>query len=462
MEDYGPREARLIAWAQNGLCDFLLGYGYHQVDTPILEETDLLLRKSGGELASKMYTFIDPGGHRVSLRPEFTSSIARAYLGSVDLETLPVRWAYSGPVFRYDSEEPEYRQFTQVGAELIGAAGPWADAEVLAVSSKGLSRLGLTKHTLIVGHLGLVSALLDTFDLSGRARLFLLANMAKLRNGHDGAKEVRELAEQLGLLVTHIDTNDSGDVVSNEAANALFERHAQSPTPTIGVRTMEEIRDRFLSKQNHIIDKGSFDSAIDLLSKILQIKGDRRIALQKIRAMARSREARDLIDEFEITLNALSEYQLGISINVDFGLVRDIAYYTGLVFEIRHDSEEGVQLGGGGRYDGLIRALGGPDRTPTIGFACSAERIVRALAEECVDLESIVDTSGMVMVRPENSAAMSAAVKEAERLRGDGKVVQLDTGTRSMKDCITQARERGIKLILTLGSDGSVRPSNVK
>ena len=67
----------------------MLGYGYHQVDTPSLEETDLLLRKAGGELASKMYTFIDPGGHRVSLRPEFTSSIARAYLGSVDLETLP-------------------------------------------------------------------------------------------------------------------------------------------------------------------------------------------------------------------------------------------------------------------------------------------------------------------------------------------------------------------------------------
>ena len=93
MEDRGPESTGVLAWAGDVLRSFLVRYGYRRVDTPLLEDTDLLLRKSGGELASKMYTFTDPGGHRVSLRPEFTSSIVRAYLqGMNGGKPLPVRW----------------------------------------------------------------------------------------------------------------------------------------------------------------------------------------------------------------------------------------------------------------------------------------------------------------------------------------------------------------------------------
>ena len=96
-------------------------------DVPILESTELFLRKSGGDLASQMYSFNDPGSNAVSLRPEFTSAIMRHYLEStcaVDHDPV-VRWQYAGPVFRYDLGNPppadNSGQFTQVGAELIGS-----------------------------------------------------------------------------------------------------------------------------------------------------------------------------------------------------------------------------------------------------------------------------------------------------------------------------------------------------
>src|SRR3972149_5386011 len=105
MEDRGPEATQVMAWTGDALVNFMARYGYRRVDTPLLEETELLLRKSGGELASKMYTFTDPGGHRVSLRPEFTSSVVRAYLQGMNRGgPLPVRWSYLGPVFRYEPE----------------------------------------------------------------------------------------------------------------------------------------------------------------------------------------------------------------------------------------------------------------------------------------------------------------------------------------------------------------------
>ena len=83
MEDLGPDAARLMARAGDALRAFLASYGYQHIDTPLLEETELLLRKSGGELASKMYTFTDPGGHRVSLHRAAVSNEAIDYIGVV-------------------------------------------------------------------------------------------------------------------------------------------------------------------------------------------------------------------------------------------------------------------------------------------------------------------------------------------------------------------------------------------
>ena len=84
------------------LVKLLAGYGYQRLETPMLEPTELFLRKSGGELASQLYSFTDAGSNAVSLRPEFTSPIMRHYLERADEVEIPARWHYCGPVFRFD------------------------------------------------------------------------------------------------------------------------------------------------------------------------------------------------------------------------------------------------------------------------------------------------------------------------------------------------------------------------
>ena len=153
MTDLVEDELELLDGTQRALQLCLTRHGYRMVDTPMLEPTELFLRKSGGELASQMYSFVEPGGHRVSLRPEFTSAVIRLFIDRSEAAVLPVRWCYAGPVFRHDArgaaESP--RQFTQVGAELIGAAGPYADAEVMGLACQGLTGVGLDGLRLVVG-----------------------------------------------------------------------------------------------------------------------------------------------------------------------------------------------------------------------------------------------------------------------------------------------------------------------
>ena len=107
MHDLSEDAWRLKQGLQDRLCQLLSSYGYQLLETPVLEPTELFLRKSGGELASQLYSFTDAGSNAVSLRPEFTSPIMRHYLENVDAISLPARWQYSGPVFRFDVSHPE-------------------------------------------------------------------------------------------------------------------------------------------------------------------------------------------------------------------------------------------------------------------------------------------------------------------------------------------------------------------
>ena len=126
--------------------------GYAPIDTPIVEDAELFVRKSGGELSGMLYTIDDPGGNRVSLRPEFTPSVIRHYIEHKAAFGTPARLRYCGPVFRYHpTGGGDLRQFTQVGTELIGPSGSEADAEILSIACGGLGELGLSGWTVRIG-----------------------------------------------------------------------------------------------------------------------------------------------------------------------------------------------------------------------------------------------------------------------------------------------------------------------
>ncbi|MBI4202294.1 MAG: ATP phosphoribosyltransferase regulatory subunit [Chloroflexi bacterium] len=462
MQDHTPDAVAMRDGVGGALCAFLARYGYQRMETPLLEQTELLLRKSGGELASRMYTFTDPGGHRVSLRPEFTSSVVRAYLEGLYQGPLPMRCSYLGPVFRYQSEEAAgLHQFTQAGAEIIGAEGPWADAEVMALAINGLKHVGAAGCQVAIGHLGFIGGLLESLGLSDRARLFLMSNLWRLGQGPAGLGEVQEKAAALGLLGSGGDGNGRSQEVLSESTLALLERYFQTNAPaTIGVRSPQEVRERFLRKQAQTQDAERLEHALSLLAQVAQVRGEPGAALLQVRGLVSAREALAELDALEETLNVLPHYDIKDQVSLDFGLGRGIAYYTGVVFEVRHPALGTQSLGGGGRYDGLLQGLGGAVPAPAMGFAWTVERVLELLANLGRE-RHWRRRDDLVLVRPQEPSARAAAVREAEVLRDQGLLVELDLSSRSPQQALDYAQARGIRRISTVEASGKVDYQNV-
>ena len=171
------------------LTALLHGYGYRPIDTPLLEPTELFLRKSGGELASQLLSFNDPAGRAVSLRPEFTAPAIRHYLEHSSEIELPARWCYTGPVFRFagsglQEDHSARSQFTQIGAELLGGASILADVELLTLALSALDETGISGWTLRLADLDVLNSLLDPLGLSERARAFVVQNVPRLGEGN--------------------------------------------------------------------------------------------------------------------------------------------------------------------------------------------------------------------------------------------------------------------------------------
>ena len=184
---HGTRDLSQKSWAslrtaQDRLRLLFASYGYRVLETPVLEPTELFLRKSGGELAARMYAFYRPRW-RPSKPPSGVHRFHREALPEEDASPVPTRVQYAGPVFRYEGDSKGYRQFTQVGAELLGSSDLRADAEILSLSCSGLSSLGLTDLSLELGDLGVPYQLLSSLGLSDRATMFILGSLTELKGG---------------------------------------------------------------------------------------------------------------------------------------------------------------------------------------------------------------------------------------------------------------------------------------
>ena len=427
MLDFGPNELAARDWAEEKL-RYIFGLrGYDRAETPILEQTELYIRKSGGGLSSRLYDFSEPGGFDVSLRPEFTSAILRhaADNGTVD---GPVRLMYDGPVFRYanpgDEEGDSTRQFNQLGAELIGPPAPSADGEIMAMALEGLQALGINSARIVVGHVGVVLAALTEFNLSERAKLFLISNIAELKIGY--IDEVAERAVALGFI-TDVKIDDAKVAAERERLAATIE---QVIAEGIGVqlggntgsRTPEEIIARLTRKMSQADNPDDFKRALEMLSKLARVNGTARQALAAGRKVLQEAGiSSDLIANLADVLSAAeAEGVQSDRISVDFGMARGIAYYTGVLFDIYAGDATSETLGGGGRYDGLTRALGYDRDVPALGFAFNLDAVISSIADTPVSID------GLTMVSPTESGSVKAAIEKARELRASGKRAVVD------------------------------------
>jgi histidyl-tRNA synthetase len=366
----------------------LTAKGYDSIDTPLLEETELFVRKSGGEISGRLYTFTDPGGHKVSLRPEFTPSIIRHYVQEQDSLAVPVKWQYGGPVFRYEAGNSKgYRQFTQVGAEIIGDGGVAGDAAIISDACDGLDALGISHYQVRLGHIGVLLGLLDSYGLSDSAKHLIISQVQALKSGQTNVSELRERADDMGLLRARNGGSTSGqpyqEINSESAQVFILNVLRDSVAAPVGSRSPEQIAERLLRKATDATDPRVFENALDLVNELAQLDGKPGVVIAEAERILSSRglevdplaDLRRLFDIIDEGGSASAHFVL------DLGLARGISYYTGVIFELMHDnSTRGeTSLGGGGRYDGLVKSLGGQGDVPALGFAYYIDQIIEAL-----------------------------------------------------------------------------------
>lgn len=392
MRDLAPEDAAGRRRVEKGVGRVLASGGFARLDTPLLERADLFIRKSGGEIAGSLYAFTDPGGVGVSLRPEFTPSIIRWHVENATPNAGgETRYRYSGPVFRY-GEGARFRQFQQAGAELIGVPGADGDFEILRTAIECLRSAGAHDFRVRVGHIGVLRDMLDSSGISERARMFILSNIGETTQGADGEARLLKKAAAAGLILDgrksapprpsrrHPDAAQAAAATS--PALAALEDSISGPT---GRRTAEMILSRLVMRREQAASAGDFRSAIRNMSRLAGCAdfSDPRTALARAKTVLRDCGASaDSLGELEDTLDRLRsadgacESSPNMSIELDFSFVRGLAYYTGAVFEFAGADGGGAAhpLGGGGRYDDLVKAFGGAD-APACGFALDLDEL---------------------------------------------------------------------------------------
>ncbi len=383
MRDLGPSEAEANFSASRSMTDVLNRGGFQRLDTPILEPTDLFVRKSGGEVSSSLYSFQDPGGMSVSLRPEFTPSIIRWYIENASDTSASHRYQYSGPVFRYaGTRRGRFRQFQQVGAELIGVSDTNGDVEILTTATRCLRAAGVASFTLRLGHIGMIHDIVQSQGLSEQVEMFIISNMGKIGGGLDYIERLTESATATGLVMRKpraAPGTDSLDKAMPELE--VIRRSMSGPT---GRRSAGQILARLSSRMKRACSRAEFTTALENVARLVSLEGPAWRVIEDAEAILKSNGASlSSVRGLGATLLKLEAEGVGEStVNLDLSFVRGMTYYTGIVFEFLDGERAGeYPIGGGGRYDDLVRAFGG-DGVPACGFALYVDEVVRTIQRE--------------------------------------------------------------------------------
>jgi histidyl-tRNA synthetase len=351
-------------------------FGFKRVEVPVIEPTDVFARSIGEttDIVSKeMYTFEDRGGDSITLRPEFTAGIARAYLSEGWQQHAPLKVATHGPAFRYERpQKGRFRQFHQLDAEVIGAAEAAADVEILCLGDQLLRELGIADGvTLELNTLG------------------------------DPATRDAWRAALVDYFSTH-----RGDL--SEDSVARLERNP------LRILDSKDPKDRALAASAPPID--------DFLTP----------------------EAADFFAAVTAGLDAA-----GVAWTRSPGLVRGLDYYRHTAFEFVTDrlGSQGTLIAGG-RYDGLIEALGGPP-TPAVGWAAGIERLAMMIDAPAPDAPEVV-------LVPIGERAEAEAQRILSVLRRSG--IAADMSYRgTMKKRMSRASASGAAHALIIGDDELAR-----
>ncbi|WP_066637156.1 ATP phosphoribosyltransferase regulatory subunit [Desulfolucanica intricata] len=352
VRDLLPGEARAKREIEEKFVALVRAWGYQEVNTPVYEYYENLLSRDSFQ-EDKMFKFLDRSGHVLALRPDMTRPIARLAATRLKEVPLPMRLFYTGHTFSY--EEPQVgrqRESYQAGIEILGESSADADAETVVLATKALLNAGIRDFQVSLGHVGIFHGLMEDLGLS--------------------ETQVEELKKAIG----------------NKDFVKLRELLSNFKIPR--------------ENQNKVL-------------KALNLRGGAEV-LKEARELTESDKARRALKNMEEIFSVLQAYQVERYVTVDLGLLRELDYYTGLVFE-GYSAALGFPLCGGGRYDKLVGKFG--RELPATGFALGVEKVMLVLEREGV-LGEEPSPDYLIMYSPEKRAE---AAQKAGRLRAEGYTV---------------------------------------
>ena len=390
FRDFYPAEFSIRAHITNAWRVVARRYGFEEYDGPPLEPLELYTEKSGEEIVRQLYNFEDKGGRGVALRPEMTPTFARMVGARAAGLKKPIRWFSIPQLFRYErTQRGRLREHFQWNVDIVGEEDVGADAEVLAVAIDALRLLGLTEKDIV----------------------------ARVND--------RRLLEQ---LLSHIGV--APDRMS--AAYAVIDK--------IGRDSETQTRDRLRS------DVGLNQEGVARVLSIFQQESLESLAADFTGAADVDKELERLRSYFA----QLSDLGLAEYVRFDPRIVRGLAYYTGIVFEIFDRQGELRAVCGGGRYDNLLKNLGGVD-LPALGFGMGDVVLAELLADRGLLAEYTVGLDYYIVAVTD--AERPAQKRLARRLRDAGHSVSYSFKAGGVGKQFKDAHARGAKYVVVLGPD---------
>ncbi len=306
FRDFYPQELAERAYLLRTWRDVARRFAFVEYDGPPLEPLELYTRKSGEEIVGQLYNFVDKGGREIALRPEMTPTFARMVAAKANALRKPVRWFSVPQLFRYERQQRgRLREHFQLNVDIVGEADVTADAELLAVAIEIVRALGLTRTDV-------------------RARV-------------SDRRLLRALLGALGL--------------AESQAPAVF-----GVIDKIERQPLEISREKLAALG---LERATVDAIIGLTG---------RISLERLRAdYGHVPQVAERLADLERYVGYLGALGVGEWVDLDLKIVRGLAYYTGIVFELFDAHGEFRAVCGGGRYDTLLESLGGVD-LPALGF----------------------------------------------------------------------------------------------
>jgi ATP phosphoribosyltransferase regulatory subunit len=384
MSSPPPTSFEALADQARTLLAVFIGGGHEAISQPIIQPAGVFLDVLGEALRGRTYVFSDLNGEELCLRPDLTVPTCRLYLERHPQADAPARYCYNGPAFRFqpagaDASHP--REFRQAGIEAFGGEDREdADARTLMLVLVALQQAGLRTWKLRMGDLGLFAALLEAAEMPERWRRRLRhqfwrpdAFRAELRRlTTNPARGFESLPRR---LIEALDPNDPA-----RAESLVTEELDKRGFDVFGVRSLAEITEGMLALAADAKAKPLEQSKAALIEGYLEVKAYADQAPARLRALIDKPQDRfaAAIDAFDRRGKLLKEGGVDLSdvpFSGEFG--RNVAYYSGFVFEVLALSLGAASpVAGGGRYDGLLRAVGAPRDVPAVGGAIHTERLL--------------------------------------------------------------------------------------